>query len=356
MADDGGTGERTEKATPKKRRDAREKGQVMKSQDLVVAISLLVSFGALQMFAPNIGNSVARFATRILSGEYWNMALTPSGVINMIIEMGANIAAAVIPMLAVGLLAGVVGNILQVGFLFATKALTPKFGKLNPIKGLKNVFSMKVIFELVKTTAKLALIFYIVYLEIMNSMTSYPNIMNQTLYDAVLTIIDMIFNAVFKIVLVLAIIAVFDFGYQKWKFEKDLKMSKYEVKMEFKQQDGDPQIKGKIRQKQREMASMRMMNDVPDADVVITNPTHFAVALKYDEKETPAPKVIAKGQDIIALKIKEIAKENHIQIVEDKPLARSLYLYCEVGEMIPVEMYQAVAEILAQIYKTKKRV
>jgi flagellar biosynthetic protein FlhB len=263
----------------------------------------------------------------------------------------------VLPILGIGLIAAIAVNVVQTGFLFSTKAMQPQMSRLNPMEGMKRLFSARVLFDLLKNTGKIVLVGLIIYNAIRTNLDNnvFPLLMTTNYRGAILEIADIIFNTATQILLVLAVLAAIDFFYQRQKFEKDLRMSKYEIKMEIKQQEGDPQIKGRIKQKQREMAMMRMMESVPDADVVITNPTEYAVALKYDESAGDAPMVVAKGRERIAAKIKEIAREHNVDVVEDKPLARSLFAMCEIGDFIPVELYQAVAEILAQVFRRKMR-
>ncbi|MGI6152254.1 MAG: flagellar biosynthesis protein FlhB [Christensenellaceae bacterium] len=355
MADDSSAGERTEEATPKKRKDARERGQVLKSNELVMVGSMLIMFAALRGLMPMIAENLFSFAGEYLSGTHMTMEQMEIGSFLPIANnMAVGLLTILLPILAVALVAAVLINVIQTGFLFSTKAMEPKMSRLNPVEGFKRIFSMRGVFELLKSLLKVAVIGLVVYQEITNNLEVFPTLMNVGVHAAVLQIADMIVNAAFKVLAFLAIIAAVDYMFQRRKYEKDLMMSKYEVKMEMKQQEGDPQIKGKIKQKQREMAMMRMMSSVPDADVVITNPTEYAVALRYDEAVADAPRVVAKGKNLIAAKIKEIAQEHNVEIMEDKPLARSLYAYCEIGDFIPVELYQAVAEILAQVYRRKR--
>ncbi|HBU12641.1 MAG TPA: flagellar biosynthesis protein FlhB [Clostridiales bacterium] len=353
MADDGGTGERTEEATPKKREDARKEGNVLKSQELVTVGSLLIVFAALRALTPMLAENLMQGTRGYLL--LTSTELSSSTVMAYAQDVMLGFLQVMLPLFGIALVAGVMLNMVQTGFLFSTKAMGIKMSRLNPIEGFKRMFSVRTFFELGKSILKTLLIGVIIYMQITSNMTVFPGLMSSNYPGAIQQIAEMIFNAAFMICGVLAAIAALDFFFQRWKYNKDLRMSKYEIKMEMKQQEGDPQVKGKIRQKQREMSTMRMMQDVPDADVVITNPTEYAVALKYDEKVGDAPMVVAKGKDKIAQKIKEIAGEHNIEIVEDKPLARSLYAYCEIGDFIPVELYQAVAQILAQVFKAKGR-
>ncbi|MDL2237834.1 flagellar biosynthesis protein FlhB [Christensenellaceae bacterium OttesenSCG-928-K19] len=353
MADEGGTGERTEEATPKKREDARKEGNVLKSQEVVTIGSLVIMLAALRGLMPTLAENLMTM-TR---GYVLHVAteLTAQSVVALAQDVVLSFIQLMLPLLGVAVIAAVLLSGLQTGFLFSTKAMGIKMSRLNPIEGFKRMFSVRTLFELVKAIAKTALVGVIIYIQITSNMDYFANLMIEEYQGAIQKVAEIVLDAAIMISAVLGGIAGLDFFFQRWKYNKDLRMSKYEVKMEMKQQEGDPQIKGKIRQKQREMSTMRMMQEVPDADVVITNPTEYAVALKYDEKIGDAPMVVAKGKERVAQKIKEIARENAVEIVEDKPLARSLFAYCEIGAFIPVDLYQAVAQILAQVFKAKNR-
>ncbi len=350
------SGEKTESATPKRRQDARERGQVLKSNEVVMTGAMLIMFASLKFLTPMIAENLMRFSASFLSGQHMSMdQLNTSNFAVVGQAMVLGFLQIMLPILVIAVVAAVVVNMVQTGFLFSTKALEPKLSRVNMLEGFKRMFSMRTLFELMKAIMKIAVIGIIIYTEINADLPAFSMMLTEGWKASILQIAELIFNAGFKIMLFLAAIAMLDYIFQRRKFEKDLMMTKYEVRMEMKQQEGDPQIKGKIRQKQRQMAMMRMMQSVPDADVVITNPTHYAVALKYDEKRGNAPVVTAKGVDHIALKIKEVASQNAIEVVENVTLARSLYAMCEVGDQIPVEMYQVVAEILAQVFRKKRR-
>lgn len=355
MAAEGQGGERTEQATPKRRREAREKGQVRKSQELVSALMLVIMFGALSLLGPGMWNQMRDLMRKGLTLGYRNgEMLSAAGATEVIAQSAITMGRIVLPLLLIAFAAAILVNVVQIGFLFSTKALEPKFSRLNPLEGLKRMFSFRTLFELAKSIAKTVLIGVIGYNLVIENAATLSRMAGDNIEASVGSIGQSVINAGFKIGLALLIIAIFDFVYQWFKYEKDLRMSKYEVKMEYKQTEGDPQIKSRIRQKQRQMAMMRMMESVPQADVVITNPTHFAVALKYDSQSSGAPIVTAKGQDYIALRIKEIAKEHGVEMVENRPVAQALYKNCEIGHEIPLELYQAVAEILAFVYKRKQ--
>ncbi len=260
------------------------------------------------------------------------------------------------PILIVACIVGFITNIVQVGWLVTTKPLKPKFSKLNPISGFKRMFSLKAIVELFKSLLKFAVILMVVYSVIKNYIAYIPNLFLLTPIQLLELTGDIIVKLGVTVGFAYLLVAMLDYAYAKYKHEKDLKMTKQEVKEEYKQAEGNPEVKGKIKQKMREASMRRMMQDLPSADVIITNPTHYAVALKYDKLSGKAPYVVAKGVDFQAKRIREVATENDIEIVEDKPLARTLYANVEIGKEIPPELYKTVAEILAYVYKLKDRI
>ena len=355
----GSGGEKTEKATPKKRKDAREKGQVRQSQDTTVTFCSLIMFGLLLLIWPWFTDRLMG----MLSEFFGPQSIVPisemltqnefRGVLNRAMM---SMLVTLLPIVGTAMIAGLAISLVQVGFLFTTKTLTPKLSKISPLNGLKRMFSSRTVVDLVKSLLKIAALGFVAYSDYRKLLEEVPGLIGHDVYAAFLTIMRTAFLLALKMCLVMVFVAALDFFYQWWKHEKDLKMTKQEVKDEYKLSEGDPMIKGKIRQKQRQMSAMRMIARVPEADVVITNPTHYAVALKYDDKKSPAPIVTAKGQDFLARKIKEVAQEHNVQIVENKPLAQSLYAMCEVDDEIPAELYQAVADVLVFVYKQKGRV
>ena len=356
MNQDGG--DKTEKATPKKRRDARERGQVLKSTEANTAFCSVVMFGFLLLYWPTFTQQMTLLYTDYLNNAFVtvqsrdiDVAVVEVAYTQTLISMGM----VLLPILLCALLSGLIANVLQVGFLFTTKTLQPKLERINPLQGFKRIFSTRTLTELVKSLLKVICLGYILYGEYEVLLTKFPGFMRLDVYTAFLEIMNMAFLISLKMCLALIVIAAFDFFYQWWRYEKDLRMSKQEIKDEYKLTEGDPQIKGKIRQKQRQMSAMRMMDRVPSADVVVTNPTHYAIALKYAEGQSAAPVVLAKGKDFMARKIKEIAKENNIEMVENRPLAQALFQHCEIDDEIPPEFYQAVADILVYVYKLKQR-
>lgn len=348
---EGDTGEKTEKATPKKRKDAREKGQVRKSTEVITSCMLMGLFGVIRVMGPFMMLNTKKLLTRYLGGSA-HVTLGIEGINTVMANAVLNFLIIMAPIFGVGVIVAVMANYVQVGWLFTTKALEPKFDRMNPLSGLKKMVSLQAFYEMLKSVFKLIIIVIIAYLQIKSHMPLILRTTNMGAMQSVGPVFTAIINTCFTISGALAIFSIVDYVYQWFKFEKDLKMSKYEVKTEFKQMEGDPQIKAKRQQKHREMSAKRMMQSVPDADVVITNPTHFAVAIKYDEEEKEAPVVLAKGKDRLAMRIKEIAKENNINIVENVEVARALYASTEVGSQIPINLYQSVAEILAYVYKT----
>ena len=341
---------KTEKATPHRRKKAREEGQVARSMDIPIAATLFITFLVLISYIPFAGNKIVQYIHYTFSQVIKNI---PSNSSDFVFFSFDFLFTLIIPVFLVLLITGIIANVGQFGFLLTAKPLIPKIDRLNVVAGLGRIFSMKTLFELVRNLLKLIVasaVAYFIFIKIFkesSELSFFP--LNQEINFLIKYILMMIlFFAVLSIP-----IAVIDFLFRKYEYEENIKMSKHEVKEERKMYEGNPQIKAAIRKKQREMAMMRMMAELPQADVVITNPTHFAVALKYDKEKMFAPKVIAKGKDNIALKIIEKAKEYDIEIVQDPPLARGLYQACEVGDTIPEEFYVAVAKILAKIYKSK---
>lgn len=348
-------GEKTEKATPKKRQDSRKKGQVAKSQDINTAFLLFFCFLFLFVFGGNMGTSLeALYKTSFT--EYIKWDLTENSVHQVFVEGTIEMAKIIGPIMGIAIIAGLAANFTQIGFLFTAEPLKMDLKKLDPVQGAKRIFSIRAIVELLKSLFKIVLIgvitFWIIWMykdEMM--MLSFKTVESALAFFGKSTII-----MGFAATLALLAIAVFDYSYQRYDFEKNIKMSKQDIKDEHKNIEGDPLIKSKIKEKQRQMAARRMMSEVPTADVVITNPTHYAIAIKYDESKASAPFVVAKGVDHLALKIREIAKSNGVMQVENRQLARSLYSVIDIGNSIPEEYFQAVAEVLAYVYRLEKKV
>lgn len=353
FADEGG--DKTEEATPKKLSDARKEGQVAKSQEISTAFMLLALFVMLKIFVGFIGGRFLKNFHEIYSlFDVYSEGDFTTNIASSFLRKGLlEVLIIGLPLFAAAVMVAFTVNIVQVKWQVTTKPLKPKFDKFNPIKGMKRIFSKDKIFELVKSVVKIALIFYIAYSELRKKAGAVVLLYDFSLNQAIRFIGDFIINLGIKMSAFYLIIGVTDYIYQKIKFKKDLRMTKQEVKDEYKQQEGDPQVKGKIKSKMREVSQRRMMQKLPEADVVITNPTHFACAIKYDKEEAQAPVLIAKGADFLAQKIKDAAKENDIPIVENKPLARMLYYNVDLDSEIPRELYQMVAEVLAYVYQLK---
>lgn len=348
-------GEKTEPATPRKKEKAREEGQVLKSQEISVAILFLTTFLGLRVFASYIYTGVLTFLDYGIDMiQNPHASIEPGYIAGYINNALSRVLLISLPMFAIVMLAGLLVNLLQVGWHPTTKPLSPKFSKMNPIKGLKRIISMRAVVELVKSLLKLVIIGLGIYMMVINEMPMLAKFMYMDLEQSFIYIGDLAINVGVMVGGMYIFIAGFDYLYNWWKHTKELKMSKQEVKEEYKQTEGNPQIKGAIRGKMREASMRRMMRQVPQADVIITNPTHYAVALKYDRSMGEAPVVVAKGIDFLAVRIREKAKENGVEIIENKPLARTLYDSVEVGREIPPELYQAIAEIFAYLVNMNK--
>ncbi|MCT4618629.1 MAG: flagellar biosynthesis protein FlhB [Marinisporobacter sp.] len=347
-------GEKTEDATPKKRQQARQEGQVLQSREINSALILLCTFLVLSLMGKYIYHNFTVFTKNILlETKNVDNIFSVGGMHKLFIQSILLSVKMVVPILGVAFIIGLICSYMQVGFLFTTKPLTPKFSKLNPINGLKKFFSMKPLVELFKSLVKICAVGYITFGYVVKQSKNILNVMDMEILQITGYLGKTIVNIAFRAAMVLIILAAIDYFYQKWEHEKELKMSKQEIKEEYKQMEGDPQLKSKIKEKQRQMAMGRMMQDVPSADVIITNPTHYAVAIRYDSTLEDAPIVLAKGKDLIAQKIKQIASESDIVIVENKPLARAIYATVDIGDYIPPDLYQAVAEVLAYVYRIK---
>lgn len=355
FAKDGDGGEKTENATPKKLSDARKKGQVAKSTDAVTAASLLMFFYMLKLMLGYLGehfsSGFALFYGKIADSvkEPFSLQLACS----IVGQVFATVVITALPFYLVAFLVAFVVNIVQVKWQITYEPLKPKFDKFNPVSGMKRLFSKDKLIELLKSVAKIIAIIYVVMDYLKDRWALVMNMYSYSLTQALSLLGDVVVNIGMRISLLFVVIAVFDYFYQKWKFKEDMKMTKQEVKDEYKQSEGDPKVKSQQRARMQQAARRRMMQDLPNADVVITNPTHLAVAILYDKEAHEAPIVVAKGADYLAAKIREVARENDIEIVENKPLARMLYHNVDLGAEIPPELYQTVAEVLAYVYNLK---
>jgi flagellar biosynthetic protein FlhB len=352
MAADGGQ-ERTEKATGKRRQEARKKGQVAQSREIPSTLILMTALGFFYFAGSwmfwNISEFIGGIYQQLDTLRFNNV----SDVNAFSVEIFNKVFWLLIPFFITILIAGLAGNISQVGFEMHTQPMQPKLSKINPLTGLKKLVSLKALVELGKSIVKLVVVGGIAYGLIKSDIQLFPALMQQGVGDIFIFIAKLAFKICFFVCLALIILAVLDYVYQRWQYEENLKMTKQEVQDERKQTEGDPKVKGRIRKVQIEMARRRMMEAVPEADVVITNPIHLAVALKFDAGEMIAPTVVAKGSGHIAERIKSIAADHQVPVVEDKPLAQAIFKMVEIGDFIPAELYRAVAEVLAYVYRLK---
>lgn len=349
-------GEKTEKATPKKRQDARKKGQVLKSQDVTAAFLLLLTFVFLFFAAPFMLNGILGFLMQAFQRNMLIDTLTAETVMEMYSETIKEMATVVLPIMVVAMVAGIGANYLQFGLLFTTETLKFDLKKMDPIKGVKKIISVRSIINLVKSLLKVTFLGVVTTAVIIIYFEDVLALALHSPWEALTTVAFLSGIMGIAAALMLVFISLLDYIYERHEYEKQLKMSKQDIKDEYKNAEGDPLIKSKIKQRQREMAMRRMMSEIPSADVVITNPTHYAIALKYDEDNMDAPKVIAKGTDFVAQKIKLIAKEHDVIMVENRPLARAMYDQVEIGQTVPEEFFKAVAEILAYVYRIKRKI
>lgn len=345
------SGERTEQATPRRRDEARQKGQIAKSVEINSAAVMLAAFWLLRLMGSHFYDgltTVMRRSFAHLPGIDMTIEELQGGALATGLAMIWTIAPFVLPLVLVG----VVANVAQVGWLFSGKTLQPDFNKINPANGFKRLFSLRGLVDLLKSLLKVVIVGFIIYITLRDN---YPTIISTSrmqLASGVSMLAQLAIEIGFRVAMVMVVIAAIDYAYQRYEHEKSLRMTKQEVKEEMKQQE-NPQLKSRIRARQRQLAMSRMMAAIPQADVVITNPTHFAVVLRYQQGKMAAPQVVAKGQRLVAQRIKEKAREHNIPLVENKPLARTLFKMVEVGQAVPTELYQAVAEVLAFVYRLK---
>ena len=348
-------GEKTEKATPKRKKDERNKGNVFLSQEVVTIFTLLATFYCLKFMMPfiirTLEESIRYFSTLASSTSDITYGELGNIFINLLIVFAK---VAVLPLLVCGL-AAIIATMFQTKMLFSAKAFSFKSERLNPMKGLKKIFSMRSFVELLKSLLKICIILYVIYSVIKSEIVLMPRMIDMTFEQSLTKTGAIIMSIVTKAGITFVFVAGADYLYQWWEYEKNLRMSKQEVKDEYRQTEGDPQIKGRIRQIQQQRAKRRMMQSVPTADVVIRNPTHYAVAIKYDQDKYSSPRVVAKGADSLALRIIAVAEENDVYVMENKPLARALFESVDLDREIPERFYKAVAEVLAFVYSLKKK-
>ena len=348
MADDM---EKTEEPTSKKIEDAKKEGNVPKSQDVASFVTILVAIGAFVALFSLMSDRIVKLYHYYMS--MIGVELTKSVIVDIGIVSLRELVFIVIPLSLLVAISGVIASVMQFGFIFTTKPLTPNFSKIDPIKGFGKLFGLKKLLDGLKITAKVAVVFIVAFYFLIKFTHQLQSVVRYDINSQIMWIVQKAMVLIAIMLILFAVFALIDLLIVRFQYFKDLRMSKQEIKDEYKQMEGDPQVKARIKKLQMEMAQKRMMADIPSADVVITNPTHYAIALRYDREKENAPRVIAKGVDNLALKIKEIAREHLIQIVENPPLARELYKSCEVDSTIPESLFKAVAEVLAFVYKAR---
>ncbi len=347
--------DKTEKASPKKRRDERKKGNVFQSKDVVTVGVIAISFIILDFWAPHIYRYTANIFRKYISLMKTTYGFNDTFIVQLFKDISFTIFAAAGLLMAAVIIASVVLTGAQTKFLVSGENIKFKFSKLNPLSGIKKMFSIRAIVEVIKNLIKITILGYVIYSSIIDSLLQVPKLVSVDLLSGITFISSSIMAIVKGVIIAFVAISAFDFLYSWWEYEKNIRMTKQEVKEEYKQLEGDPQIKGKIKERQRAVAMSRMMQQVPKADVIVRNPTHYAVAIKYDIEKDNAPIVLAKGMDNIALKIVEKAEECSISIIENVSLARALYASAELNREIPLEYYEPVAEILAWVYRIKEK-
>ncbi len=354
MAEEGSGQEKTEDPTSRRLQEARKKGDVAKSMEVPSAAVLFAGLLTLFVLSGYMLERIGAIVRHYL-GNLDTITIQPGSMTALSRESMLAMLEVLGPLMAVVFLVALIANYAQVGVLFSTEKITPKFDKIDPLKGFARLFSKQAVANMIKSFAKLGIIGYIAYSEVRDALPEILPLIDKEPVAILLFIADVSYWIFLKCAMIIALLAAADYAFQRWQFTEKMKMTKQELKDEAKQSEGDPHVKGRIRSIQMEMARKRMMAEVPKADVVITNPTHLAIALKYDVMSMGAPTVLAKGAGVIAQRIKEIAKEHGVPLVEDKPLAQALYKAVGLNESIPENLFQAVAEVLAYVYGSKKK-
>ncbi|XOQ49321.1 MAG: flagellar biosynthesis protein FlhB [Eubacteriales bacterium] len=345
---------KTEKATPKRREDERKKGNIFQSNDVISALSILSLFTILKIIFPYIYHYLSNFFFRYITYTKTVHELSESFTTDVMRDVLISILLLAGPVMLTSVAVSIIGTAMQTKLKVSKENLKFKFSRISPIQGMKRLFSLRSIAELVKALIKISVIFYVLYTAFTNIAASFSKLMFQDVSQAVLFILNSLMDIVIRLSIAFIFIAILDYLYQWWEYERSIRMSKQEIKEEYKQLEGDPFIKGQIKERQRKVSMQRMMQQVPTADVIVRNPTHFAVALKYDIEKNNAPIVVAKGQDYMALRIIDIAEKYNIPMTENRPLARALYETVEVDKEIPEQFYVVVAEVMAWVYSMKK--
>lgn len=346
--------DKTEEPTPKKKKDARKQGNIAKSAEVNKAMTFIAILVVIYMMSGSIISELQGFIVNILSGDF-SMTMNDNTIKILMFKVMMSFMKIVLPISLIIMVFGILGSLIQTGLFFSMESLKPKFSKLNPLTGLKNMFSMKAIVNLIKSMVVICIMIYLGYSFMSKNFEGIIKSGDIYLPYMFNIVLDLIKSILTSITLAVAVVAVLDYGYEKFSHKKGLKMTKQEVKEEYKQMEGDPHIKGKIKQKQRQMANQRMMQAVPSSTVIVTNPTHISIAIRYEQGKDTTPIVVAKGVDEVAFRIREIAKSHDIPIIENVPLARLIYKEVDIDQEIPEEMYKAVAEVLVAVYKIKNK-
>jgi len=344
--------EKTEQATPKQKREAREKGQVAKSEDLNTAL-ILLSGVLLTLFLGGAMVAQMKDTMGMLCKNLFYEDFNAETLRTLLLDISFKNLNGVLPIMGGFMIVGLIASYSQVGIIFSRKALIPDFKRLNPITGMQKLVSRRSMVKVAMSIVKLGIMGGVAYVSIRKDLEPLLELVSMRTEEIFSSASGLIFGVTLKITIIMLILSFLDLLYQRWQHSKDLMMTKNEVKQETKQTEGDPLVKSRIKSVQRQMSNRRMMQEIPEADVVVTNPTHYAVALKYDATTMEAPKVIGKGVDLIALKIREVATDNNIPIVEDRVLARILYSTVEIDSEIPPKLYQAVAKVLSYVYQLR---
>ena len=346
--------DKTEEPTPKKKKDARKQGNMAKSAEVNKAMTFIAILVVIYMMSGSIISELQGFIVNILSGDF-SMTMNDNTIKILMFKVMMSFMKIVLPISLIIMVFGILGSLIQTGLFFSMESLKPKFSKLNPLTGLKNMFSMKAIVNLIKSMVVICIMIYLGYSFMSKNFEGIIKSGDIYLPYMFNIVLDLIKSILTSITLAVAVVAALDYGYEKFSHKKGLKMTKQEVKEEYKQMEGDPHIKGKIKQKQRQMANQRMMQAVPSSTVIVTNPTHISIAIRYEQGKDTTPIVVAKGADEVAFRIREIAKSHDIPIIENVPLARLIYKEVDIDQEIPEEMYKAVAEVLVAVYKIKNK-
>ena len=346
--------DKTEEPTPKKKKDARKQGNIAKSAEVNKAMTFIAILVVIYMMSGSIISELQGFIVNILSGDF-SMTMNDNTIKILMFKVMMSFMKIVLPISLIIMVFGILGSLIQTGLFFSMESLKPKFSKLNPLTGLKNMFSMKAIVNLIKSMVVICIMIYLGYSFMSKNFEGIIKSGDIYLPYMFNIVLDLIKSILTSITLAVAVVAALDYGYEKFSHKKGLKMTKQEVKEEYKQMEGDPHIKGKIKQKQRQMANQRMIQAVPSSTVIVTNPTHISIAIRYEQGKDTTPIVVAKGADEVAFRIREIAKSHDIPIIENVPLARLIYKEVDIDQEIPEERYKAVAEVLVAVYKIKNK-